>query len=81
VLRQKWSRSQIEARLSNMPSCVIGMEACVGAHYLSRKLQSQGHDARLMPAKYVRPHACRNSTLIFMSTSLVPSRAMLGTSR
>jgi transposase len=40
VLRQKWSRSQIEARLSNMPSCVIGMEACVGAHHLSRKLQS-----------------------------------------
>jgi transposase len=27
------------------------MEACVGAHHLSRKLQSQGHDARRMPAK------------------------------
>jgi transposase len=33
------------------------MEACVGAHHLSRKLQSFGHDARLMPAKYVRPYA------------------------
>ena len=33
------------------------MEACVGAHQLSRKLQSQGHDARLMPAKYVRPYS------------------------
>jgi hypothetical protein len=30
------------------------MEACVGAHHLSRKLASLGHDARLMPAKYVR---------------------------
>jgi transposase len=28
------------------------MEACVGAHHLSRKLQLCGHDARLMPAKY-----------------------------
>jgi transposase len=45
VLRQKWSRGQVEARLANMPSCLIGMEACVG------------HDARLMPAKYVRPYS------------------------
>jgi transposase len=55
VLRQKWSRGQIEARLANMPPCLIGMEACVGAHHLSRKLKALGHDARLMPAKYVRP--------------------------
>jgi transposase len=57
VLRQKWSRGQVEARLANMPPCLIGMEACVGAHHLSRKLQSYGHDARRMPAKYVRPYA------------------------
>ena len=57
VLRQKWSRGQIEARLSNMPRCLVGMEACVGAHHLSRKLQALGHDARLMPAKYVRPYS------------------------
>jgi hypothetical protein len=54
VLWQKWSRGQIEARLANMPPFLIGMEACVGAHHLSRKLQAHGHDARLMPAKYVR---------------------------
>jgi transposase len=57
VLRQKWSRSQAEARLANMPPCLIGMEACVGAHHLSRKLKAFGHDARLMPAKYVRPYS------------------------
>jgi transposase len=38
VLRQKWSRGQVEARLANMPPCLIGMEACVGAHHLSRVL-------------------------------------------
>ena len=32
VLRQKWSRGQVEARFANMPPCLIGMEACVGAH-------------------------------------------------
>jgi transposase len=57
VLRQKWSRGQIETRLANMPPCLIGMEACVGAHHLSRKLQAHGHDARLMPAKYVRAYS------------------------
>jgi transposase len=57
VVRQKWSRAQIETRLANMLPCLIGMEACVGAHHLSRRLQSLGHDARLMPAKYVRPYS------------------------
>ena len=57
VLRQKWSRGQVEARFANMPSCLIGMEACVGAHHLSRQLKGLGHDARLMPAKYVRPYS------------------------
>jgi transposase len=57
ALRQKWSRGQVEARLANMPRCLIGMEACVGAHHLSRKLKELGHDARLMPAKYVRAYS------------------------
>ena len=57
VLRQKWSRGQVEARFANMPSCLVGMAACVGAHHLSRKLKAFGHDARLMPAKYVRPYS------------------------
>jgi transposase len=57
VLRQKWSRGQVEARFANMPPCLVGMEACVGAHHLSRQLRVLGHDARLMPAKYVRPYS------------------------
>src|SRR3984893_4471301 len=57
VLRQKWSRGQVETRLANLPPCLIGMEACVGAYHLSRKLTSLGHDARGLPAKYVRPYS------------------------
>src|SRR5258707_11666699 len=57
VLRQKWTRSQVAARFANMPPCLIGMEACVGPHHLSRQLRALGHDARLMPAKYVRPYS------------------------
>ena len=57
VLRQKLSRNQVDIRLANMPRCLIGMEACVGAHHLSRQLKALGHDARLMPARYVRPYS------------------------
>ena len=45
VLRQKWSRGQVEARFANMPPCLIGTEACVGAHHLSRK--NLGHCATM----------------------------------
>jgi transposase len=51
VLRQKLSRRQLDLTLANLPPCLIGMEACVGAHHLSRRLQAFGHDARLMPAR------------------------------
>ena len=69
VLRQKWSRGQVEARLANIPPCLIGMEACVGAHHLSRKLASLGHDARLMPANMSAPIARDRRT-----TSMMPKR-------
>ena len=74
VLRQKWSRGQVETRLANMTPCLIGMEACVGAHHLSRKLDALGHTARLMPAKYVRPYPGSTrvaKTLVFDETHRV----------
>jgi transposase len=55
--RQKLSRGQIVSRLANISPCLIGMEACVGAHHLGRQLKALGHDARLMPARYVRPYS------------------------
>src|SRR6201987_3965189 len=57
VLRQKWSRGQVESRFANMPPCLIGMEACVVGPHLSRRLKALGYDARLIPAKYVRPYS------------------------
>lgn len=55
VLRQKTSRAQFERRFVNMLPCLIGMEACAGAHYLGRQLAALGHDVRLIPAQYVKP--------------------------
>jgi transposase len=36
------------------------MEACGGAHYLGRALEAQGHQVRLMPARYVKPFVKTN---------------------
>jgi transposase len=55
VLRQKLSRGQVAARLANMPPCLVGMEACVGAHHLSRQLLALGHDVKLIPGQFVKP--------------------------
>jgi transposase len=70
MLRQKWSRGQVEARLANLPPCLIGMEACVGAHHLSRKLQMLGHDARSMPRNMCVPTREGRRT-----TSVMPRRS------
>lgn len=37
------------------PTCLIGMEAGVGAHHLIRQLLALGHDVKLIPAQYVKP--------------------------
>ena len=39
-----------------VPPCVVGMEACCGAHHLGRVLAAHGHDIRLMSPEYVRPY-------------------------
>ena len=55
VWQLKCSRAQLERRLANIPSCLIGMEACSGSHYIARQLAALGHDVRLIPAQYVKP--------------------------
>lgn len=55
VMQTKLSRSQLAGRLINVPRCLIGMEACSGAHFIGRMLEGFGHDVRLIPAQYVKP--------------------------
>jgi transposase len=60
VVRKKCSRTQLLRFTSNVPKCLIGMEACAGSHFLGRALREQGHDVRLMPAQYVKPYVKTN---------------------
>jgi transposase len=55
ILRQKLSRGRLETHMVNIESCLIGIEACAGAHHIGRRLSALGHDVRLIPAQYVKP--------------------------
>ena len=56
VLQRKFSRRQLLQFTAQLEPCRIGMGACGGAHQIARVFTAQGHDARLMPAQYVRPY-------------------------
>ena len=45
-----------KALAEKLPPCVVGMEACCGAHHLGRVFAAHGHDVRLMSPEYVRPY-------------------------
>ena len=38
-----------------LPPCIVGMEACLSAHFVSRTLRALGHEPRIIPAIYVKP--------------------------
>lgn len=60
ALRRRVKRDRLSVLTGNMPACLIGMEACCGAHHLGRSLEAQGHRVRLMPPQYVRPFVKSN---------------------
>jgi transposase len=55
IVRKKLSRKQLLAFTANLQPALIGLEACSGSHFLARALREQGHDARLIPAQFVKP--------------------------
>ena len=62
LVRRQLRRSQFLSFFEGQPRCLIGMEACSGAHHWGRRLQDMGHDVRLMPPFYVKPYVKRGKT-------------------
>jgi|TARA_B100000315_G_scaffold41376_1_gene36289 transposase len=60
VIRRQLRRSQVVPFFERLPRCLVGMEACATAHHWAREITALGHDARLMPARYVKPYVKRN---------------------
>ena len=55
VLRRKFKRLSLMSEFQKLPSCVVGMEACLSAHFVSRALRTLGFEPRIIPAIYVKP--------------------------
>ena len=62
VLRRQVRRAQMLEFFAKLTPCLIGMEACAGAHYWARELAKSGHEVRLMPPSYVKPCVKRGKT-------------------
>ena len=53
VLKKQLKREQMLTFFVNPPPCLVGMEACGGAHHWARKLQTMGHTVKLMAPQFV----------------------------
>lgn len=58
-VRRKLRRSELLRFFEKLPACLVGMEACAGAHHWARQIASFGHDVKLMPPAYVKPYVRR----------------------
>jgi len=55
-LSKKLARGEMLQFFAQLPACVVGVEACGGAHYWARELGKLGHTVRLMAAQFVNPY-------------------------
>lgn len=62
VVRKRLRRPQVLTYFAQHTACLVGMEACGGAHYWARKLQAQGHTVKLMAPQFVKPYVKANKT-------------------
>jgi transposase len=62
IKRAKFARETLQSFFDLAPKTAIGMEACPGSQWLARKLIGIAHDARTIPARFVKPYVTSNKT-------------------
>lgn len=62
LVRRKLRRAELIGFFTDLPGCLVGMEACASAHHWARELIKLGHEVRLMPRAYVKPYVKRGKT-------------------
>ena len=55
ALRRKIRRLALVKEFEKLPRCIVGLEACLSAHFVSRTLRGLGFEPRIVPAKHTRP--------------------------
>ena len=62
IFNRKLRRAEVLRFFEKTPACLVGLEACGGAHYWAREITALGHDVRLIPPVYVKPFVKRGKT-------------------
>ena len=56
VLRKTVTRARLMPLVAQLPACLIGLEACSGAHEWARRFQELGHTVKIMAPRFVVPY-------------------------
>jgi transposase len=59
-LQRSLRRRQLLVFMAQLKPCLVGMEACCGAHYWAREITKLGHQVKLMSPRFVRPYVKSN---------------------
>jgi hypothetical protein len=62
IINRKLRRAEVLRFFEKTPPCLVGIEACGGAHYWAREIAALGHDVRMVPPAYVKPFVKRGKT-------------------
>lgn len=64
LFNKKLKRSKVLEFFANLPACVVGLEACGGAHYWAREISKldAGHTVHLISPRHVKPFVFNNKT-------------------
>lgn len=62
AVKRQLRRSEVLTWFGRQKPCLVGLEACGGAHYWAREIRVLGHDVRLIPPVYVKPYVKRGKT-------------------
>jgi transposase len=58
VVAGKLARGRLVGFFSELPRCVVAIEACPSAHHWGWQLLALGFEVRLIPPAHVKPGAC-----------------------
>jgi len=62
VLRKTLRRDSVPQFFANLSPCIVGIEACSGAHYWAKVLSDLGHEVRLISPQFVTPYVKSNKS-------------------
>ena len=59
TMARQVKRKDLVAVFAKLPPCLVGLEACAGAHYWARAIEALGHEVKMMVPRYVKGYAKR----------------------